>query len=222
MAEMPAARLATRRARLTAAACALAGAAAAAAQPAPPRTFDAEPAGTKPAGFAFAAMRRPSPGVWLVRRAGTNGYLAHESDPSAQGFGLAVAPDDPVRDAAVTIRLRLAGGSRAAGLVWRYQDADHHYQVLLDLSRRELAMYRVVGGNRIRVEDEEDLDLDADAWHTLKVAHDGQRIRVSLGGIRVFDDEDRTFRSGRVGLVAAAGAEVWFDDFRVETLTRNR
>jgi hypothetical protein len=219
MAEMPSVLGATLGSCALAAALVLAGAAA---PLAPIQTFDADPPGARPPGFTFAAMRRPAPGVWLIRRAGANGYLAHEADAAQRGFGLALSAADPPRDASVSVRLRLAGGSRAAGLVWRYQNEDNHYQVVLDLVRRELAMYRVVGGNRIRVEDEDDLDLDADAWHTLKVAHDGPKIRVSLGGIRVFEDEDRTFRSGRAGLIAAADADVWFDDFRMDPAGRNR
>ena len=42
-------------------------------------------------------------------------------------------------------------------------------------------------------------------------------IRVYLGGIKVFDVEDRTFRGpGAVGLWAAAGAELYFDNLRID------
>jgi hypothetical protein len=112
--------------------------------------------------------------------------------------------------------MRLAGGSLVGGLVWRYQDEHNHYQMLLDLVRRELAMYRVVAGNRIKVEREDDLELDPAAWHTLKIVHDQSQVRVSLGGIRVFEDQDRTFRTGRAGVIAGGIADVWFDDLRIE------
>ena len=50
--------------------------------------FDQEKAGTPPAGFTFAAMRQPAPGAWLVRRDGTNGYLAHDPDIGLSGLRL--------------------------------------------------------------------------------------------------------------------------------------
>jgi hypothetical protein len=43
---------------------------------------------------------------------------------------------------------------------------------------------------------------------------------VSLGGIRVFEDSHRGQDrpgAGRVGLIAAGDAEVWFDDLRVDS-----
>jgi hypothetical protein len=203
--------------RLLALACAAGATAAFAAQARLHLTFDEERAGSAPAGFTLAAMRQPAAGNWLVRRTGANGYLAHDAGPARdapEGFALAIAPVAAMRDVVISVRLRLAGGSLAGGLVWRYQDEHNHYQILLDLAHRELAMYRVVAGNRIKVEREDGLELDA-AWHTLKIVHDRSEVRVSLGGIRVFEDDDRTFGAGRVGVIASGGADVWFDDLRV-------
>ena len=188
----------------------------------PVRTFDTEPVNQAPAGFVLAAMRQPTAGVWLVKRPAGDGVLTHDALAAHRGFGIALTGPEVVRDVSLVVRLRLAGGSRAGGLVWRYQNPDNHYQVVLDLGRRRLAMYRVVSGNHVRVEDEEGLDLDPAAWHTLKIAHDDSRVRVSLGGIRVFEDDDRTFRAGRVGLLAAGDAEVWFDDLRIDVDRRSR
>jgi hypothetical protein len=182
--------------------------------------FDHEKAGAPPPGFVFAAMRQPAPGSWVVRRTGTAGYLAHETDATAQGYALAVYDGPPQRDVAVTVRLRLSGGRRLGGLVWHYTDHQHYFAAVLDLSRREISLYRIAGGNRIRMEIEGDLELDPDAWHTMKVAHTGRHVRVSLGGIRVLDDDRRGQDrpdTGRVGLIAAGDAHVWFDDLRIET-----
>ena len=70
-----------------------------------------------------------------------------------------------------------------------------------------------------RIEFEDDLELDVEAWHTMKVVHDDNEIAVSLGGIKVFEEHGRFVRvttPGRVGLVATGSSEVWFDDWRVE------
>jgi hypothetical protein len=66
---------------------------------------------------------------------------------------------------------------------------------------------------------EDDLELDADAWHTVKIKQDGSEIDVSLGGIHVLRDRDRRDnrpREGLVGVVATGHSEVWFDDLRIE------
>ena len=89
------------------------------------------------------------------------------------------------------MRFKAIGGGRTAGLVWKYQDPMNHYSAQLDLAKQELAIYRVVNGNRIRLEREDDLELDPDAWHSLKIFQERGEIRVYLGGIRVFSERDR-------------------------------
>lgn len=182
--------------------------------------FDQDKAGSPPPGFVFAAMRQPAPGSWVVRREGASGYLAHETDADAHGYAFAVYDGPAWRDVTVSVRLRLSGGRRAGGLVWHYVDHQHYYAAVLDLAQSELSLYRVAGGNRIRMEFEDDLELDVDAWHTMKVTHTPKSTRVSLGGIRVFEDahrgQDRP-DAGKVGVIAAGDALVWFDDLRIDS-----
>jgi hypothetical protein len=182
-------------------------------------TFDADPSGKPPGGFVMSAFRQDSPGTWTIARTGANGLLSHPAEAARTGWSLAVAPTGPVRDVVVSVRLRLAGGGRAGGVVWRYQNAENFDAVLLDLARGEISAYRVVGGSRITFDTEDDLELDVDGWHTVKVAQDGSEVSVSLGGIRVFHDRDRRDarpREGLAGVVAGGNSEVWFDDLRIE------
>ena len=182
--------------------------------------FDQDKVGAPPPGFVFAAMRQPTPGSWEVRRVGTSGYLAHETDAAAQGYAFAVYGGPDWRDVSISVRLRLAGGRRAGGLVWHYVDNRHYYAAVLDLAEGDLSLYRVAGGNRVFLEFEDDLELDVEAWHTMKVTHTAKSTRVSLGGIRVFEDahrgQDRP-DAGKVGLMAAGDASVWFDDLRIDS-----
>ena len=184
------------------------------------RTFDDDKGSGVPAGFTLAAMRQPDPGKWWLRRQGTESSLAHVATAGAAGFGIAVADASGIQDLSVTVRLRLAGGARSGGVVWRYRDAQNFYAAILNLARGTLAGYRVTDGNMIRIEGmfEDDLELDPNAWHTLKVVHDGTQMSVSLGGIRVFEENDRRdrMRSGLVGLIASGDSDVWFDDLRLE------
>lgn len=197
----------------------LTGGAAARAGQHPVRTFDTDPPGQPPPGFTFAAMRQSAPGAFVVRRTGADGHVVHAADPAAMGFSIAIAAGEPLGDLMVSVRLRLAGGGRAGGVVWRYVDASNYYAAVLDLSRAELSLFRVVNGNMIEIEEENDLELDLNAWHALKVVHDDAQVRVSLGGIRVFTDDERRHSrllpEGRAGLFAAGGSEVWFDDLRI-------
>ncbi len=185
------------------------------------RPFDADRAGALPAGFTLASFRREpgGPDRWLVRGQASQHYLLHAPTAGAGGYALAVIDGTTVADQSTTVRLRLAGGARAGGLVWRYRDPLNFYAAVLDLGDGDLALYRVSSGDLIRLEFEDDLELDVDAWHTLKVVHDEEEVTVSLGGIRVFQDTGRRNRAagpGLVGFLATADSEVWFDDLRVE------
>ena len=189
-------------------------------QPPVTHTFDAATAGKLPPGFELAAMRQDTTGTWLVQRDGANSVLVHQPTKGATGFALALPPEPPLRDVQASVRLRLNSGTRAGGLVWRYTDANHYYGAILDLSKAVVVLFRVTDGNRTFLELEDGLELDPAAWHTLKIVHDEARIRVSLGGIRVFEERDRRYErdtlAGKTGVIAAGAAEVWFDDLRIE------
>ena len=182
------------------------------------RSFDDDPVGTAPPGFSFAAARLPDAGRWLVRADGANHYLLHLADADAgKGFALGLLESRPPQDLRLAARVKLADGTRTGGLVWHYASADDFYAVSLDLDAQELALYRVSRGNRIRIEFEDDLELDADAWHVLRVEHAAGRIRVALGGIGVMRARARgeAPADGRCGVWAAGGTTAWFDDLAV-------
>ncbi len=198
---------------------------AAAAQHVIVRTFDDDKIGSPPAGFAFAAGRDAPADSWSVKREGAAAarVLVHEGKPSPpDSFAVAIFSGAQYQDVQVSVRFKATGGSRTAGLVWKYQDPMNHYSAHLDLVRQEIAMYRIVNGNRIRIEREDDLELDPDAWHSLKVFQEHGEIRVYLGGIRVLTERDRLPRANAgVGLWAGGDSTVLFDDFRIEDETED-
>jgi hypothetical protein len=119
----------------------------------------------------------------------------------------------------VSVRLRFPRASGSAGLAWGYHDASNYYAAALNLQSQEVRIYRVVAGNRTRLEDEDDLELDAAAWNTVKVRHDGTRMRVWINGVPVVSARDRNpARAGAVGLWTAGDAAVWFDDLQVDAV----
>ncbi|HKY19805.1 MAG TPA: family 16 glycoside hydrolase [Vicinamibacterales bacterium] len=195
--------------------------AAAAAQPVVVRTFEDDKVGAPPAGFVAAVGREGAADQWIVQREGKGRVLAHQGKSSPpDAFAVAIFTGAQYQDVEITVRLKATGGSRSAGLVWRYQDPLNHYAAQLDLAKQELAVYRVSGGNRIRIEHEDDLELDPEAWHSLRVVHEDGEIRVYLGGIRVFGERDRRSRGpAGVGLWSSGDTTVMFDDFRIEDET---
>ena len=182
------------------------------------RSFDQDAVGSAPPGFSFAAARLATGGKWLVRADGANRYMAHLSEPAAgEGFAIAVLDGMPPIELRLSARLKLAEGARAGGLVWRYQNPENFYAVSLDLTAQEVSLYRVARGNRIRLEVEDDLELDPQAWHSLRIEHDDGRIRVALGGIGVIRARDRAVEeNGRAGVWSAGAATTWFDDVQVQ------
>ena len=197
--------------------------AAVAAQDVVVRTFDDDKIGAPPAGFAMAAGRDAAPDGWTVKREGTARVLVHEGRQSPpDSFSVAIFSASQYQDVQVSVRFKTTGGGRAAGLVWKYQDPMNHYSAQLDLAKQELAMYRVVNGNRIRLEREDDLELDPDAWHSLKIFQEHGEIRVYLGGIRVLHERDRLPRArASVGIWTGGDSTVMFDDFRIEDETED-
>jgi hypothetical protein len=185
------------------------------------RTFDGDTVGCPPQGFTFHVVRQAPQARWSILREDTNGFLAHRGDAAGHaGFALAVLDGTSVADATVSARVRFAGGPRSAGIVWRVQDAENYYLARLDLDRQDIGLYRVAGGNRTRIEGEDDLELDAGAWHTLRIVHQAENIRVYLGGIRVLRARDRTFaHAGSAGVWCAGDAVAHFDDLRVDAAT---
>jgi hypothetical protein len=184
-------------------------------------TFDQDAPDGPPTGFTLSAMRQDTPGTWRVRHESAGrGALVHTAGTPQPGYAMALAPHDPLSDVIVSVRLRLSAGGRAGGVVWRYQDPNNYYAAVLDLARSTLFMYLIRNGNRITVEAEDDLELDPDAWHTLRIVHERSSVYAALGGIRVFEERggrlDRTLGAGRIGVLAAGDSDVAFDDLRVE------
>lgn len=162
--------------------------------------FEDLPAGRPPAGFLFASSPKDQGGQWTVVRDGTNSVLG-QVRPGQSGVQLAVVEGPSLADLVLTVRVRLLEGARSAGVVWHYRDADNYYLARLDLREQDVRIYRVVAGNRTRLEEEDDLELEAGAWHLLKVEHRGTRMRLLVNGVPVGDARDRTGQEGgAVGL----------------------
>src|ERR671914_1514042 len=108
------------------------------------RTFDDDKIGAPPAGFTMAAGRDASSEGWVVKREDKARVLIREGKRSpADSFAVAIFSSAQYQDVQVSVRFKVIGGARTAGLVWKYQDPLNHYSAHLDLAKQEIAMYRV-------------------------------------------------------------------------------
>lgn len=184
---------------------------------------DAEP-GAPPEGFDLVTTSRAPAGRWVIEGDAEGKVLAQvDEDRTDRRFAMAVARDATYTDLRLSVRGKPISGQidQAVGLVWRWQGPDDYYVARTNVLERNVRLYRVVNGNRIKFAGVENVELETGAWHTLQVEHVGARIRVSLDGRELFQAEDRTFTgAGRVGVWIKADSVTRFDDLTAEPLER--
>lgn len=178
-------------------------------------SFDDLPAGRPPAGFLFASSPKDQSGGWIVVRDGTNSVLG-QLRQGRSGVQLAVVEGPSFADLVLSVRVRLLDGARSAGVVWHYRDADNYYLARLDLREQDVRIYRVVAGQRTRLEEGDGLELQAGAWNVLKVEHRGTRMRLLINGVPVGDARDRTGQEGGAVGLWTSDSVAWFDDLSVQ------
>jgi hypothetical protein len=197
--------------------------------------FEAAKAGAPPAGFTFARTGRGGPGSWEVVEvdgapSGRKALAQTSADATSFRFPLAVAEGFTARDVDLSTRFRAVSGKvdQAAGLVWRYRDADNYYIVRANALEDNVVLYKVEGGKRTDLDVKgagrtygAKAEVPADAWSELRVIARGNLFTVYLNGRELFQVEDATFGdAGRVGLWTKADSVTRFDDLRFARLDR--
>jgi 3-keto-disaccharide hydrolase len=212
--------------------------------PAPPApkadheiTFEGPDAvGAEPGGFTFARTGKGGPGTWEVAESsdapsGRKVLAQTSSDDTSYRFPLAIYEGFSGRDLDLSVRFKPIAGEvdQAAGLVWRYRDADNYYIVRANALEDNVVLYKVRDGKRT------DLDVKGagrtygviakvprGTWSELRVIARGGLFTVYLNGSQLFQVEDSTFQGpGRVGLWTKADSVTQFDDLRIAGLDGN-
>lgn len=194
--------------------------------------FESDKAGQPPASFSFALTGSGRPGVWVVRKDDAvpdrgNVLAQTDADRTSFRFPVAVFNDVTARDVDISVRFRPISGrvDQAAGLMWRYQDANNYYIVRANALEGNVVLYKVENGKRT------DLPLKGsgrtygkkaavpkNAWSQLGVTVRGSLFTVSLNGQGLYEVEDATFTAaGKVGVWTKADSVTYFDDFTVVT-----
>jgi hypothetical protein len=192
--------------------------------------FESDRVGQAPPGFSFALTGSGRPGVWTVRNDDASPergkVLAQtDTDSTSYRFPVAVWNDISVADVDVSVRFRPVSGrvDQAAGLVWRYRDANNYYIVRANALEGNVVLYKVENGRRT------DLPLKGtgrtygmeatvpkNAWSQLGLTVRGRIHIVSLNGQGLYEVEDATFSGpGKVGMWTKADSTTYFDDFTI-------
>lgn len=194
-----------------------------AAAPSTAWNFDKEDLGSTPAGFQFARTGEGEEGKWEVRRdpeapSAPMVLVQASEDDSDNRFPLALAPASAFRDGLVRVRFRPIRGTKdqAGGLAVRFQDRDNYLLVRANALEGNVRLYRVVKGVREQLATT-DMQVAADAWHTLEVTLTGDKFKATLDGKPAGEATDTKFSgSGGVGLWTKSDSVTAFDDLVVE------
>jgi hypothetical protein len=189
--------------------------------------FESDKVGQPPAMFSFALTGSGRPGVWVVRKdeaaADRGNVLAQtDADRTSYRFPVAVFNDVTAKDVDISVRFRPVSGGvdQAAGLVWRYQDANNYYIVRANALEGNVVLYKLENGKRTDLPLKgsgrtygKKADVLKNAWSQMGVTVRGALFTVSLNGQGLYEVEDTTFAGpGKVGVWTKADSVTYFDD----------
>jgi hypothetical protein len=199
----------------------------------PPRRvidFESDKVGQAPAGFSYALTGSGRPGAWSVRRDDAspergNVLAQADADATSYRFPIAVVEDVSAADVDVSVRFRPVAGrvDQAAGLVWRYRDANNYYIVRANALEGNVVLYKVENGKRTDLPLKgtgrtygKKTEVPKNTWSLLGVTVRGSLFTVSINGQGLYQVEDATFTgSGKVGVWTKADSVTYFDDLTI-------
>jgi len=190
--------------------------------------FESFQTGEPPPGFSIAVTGGAA-ATWVVQDDPTAHHVLAQtsSDRTSGRFPLCIYDGFSGGDVTVSVRFKAIAGTvdQAAGIVWRYQDADNYYIVRANALEDNVVLYKVEKGKRTDLKPVgswplaygKKVKVPTGQWHTLQVVARGPRFGVSLNGEHLFDVEDGTFVApGKVGLWTKTDSVTAFDDLRID------
>ena len=173
--------------------------------------------------FDFEVTGGGQPGQWSVVRDVTaiHGVAIEQSntDPRENRFSLAIYKPFSLKNLAASIHLKLVRGTmQAAGIAFRFMNADNYYVVSASALEERIDLFRVLGGRMERIGGTE-ADVALNHGHKLGVVAEADQFKVSLRNAWLFTVWDRTFLTdGRVGLWTEEDNVTRFDQFEIKAL----
>lgn len=198
--------------------------------------FNNMKAGLSPVGFSPAVTGEGGPSRWFIeapdRESGLTNAVVQRSAISANNrFPLCIYDGFVGKDVELSVRFKPISGviDQAAGLVWRYMDANNYYVVRANALENNIVLYKMENGRRSDLKPVgswlfaygKDASVPHNQWRTLRVVVTGSKFSVSLNNKDLFDVEDHTFeRAGKIGLWTKADSITSFDDLTIVALDR--
>ena len=193
--------------------------------------FDRAPTGSVPDGWSVAMTHQGGGPKWEVRKDDSapsrpNVFAQISTDSTAGRFPLAIWDRASVKDGMLSVRFKAVSGTvdQAAGLVWRYRDANNYYIVRANALEDNVVLYKVQNGERVSLAPKGAVSnaygvkhkIPKNTWATLSVSFHDNLFTVSLDREKLFDVQDSTFAgAGKTGLWTKADSVTYFDDFQV-------
>ena len=193
-------------------------------------SFDDQNPGEPPRGMTCALTGKGRPGSWKVLAVKTapsapNVLAQTDDDGTSYRFPVCVGDGPSAVDVDLSVRFKPVSGSgdQAAGLVWRYRDADNYYIVRANALENNVVLYKVEGGRRtdLPLKGEgrtygKKVTVPSGAWSSLAVTVRGNRFEVVFNGTKLYEVEDATFTGpGRIGVWTKADSVTHFDDLKL-------
>jgi len=155
-----------------------------------------------------------------------NVFAQVSNDRTAGRFPLAIWDRASLKDGTLNVKFKSVSGTvdQAAGLVWRYRDANNYYIVRANALEDNVVLYKVQKGERVSLAPKGAVSnaygvkhkVPKNTWTTLSISFHGNLFTVSLDRVKLFDVEDSTFaEAGKTGLWTKADSVTYFDDFQV-------
>jgi hypothetical protein len=180
--------------------------------------------GSSPEGFTFARTGQGGPGQWTIATdptaAAGRAIEQSSTDRTDYRFPLAIHDATSAANLEVSVRFKAVTGKvdQAAGIAVRLRDADNYYVARANALEDNVRFYRVVKGRREQLEGV-NLQVTANAWHTLGLRAEGERFTVSYDGKELFTATDKTFAdAGKVALWTKSDSVTRFDQIVIKTL----
>ncbi len=185
--------------------------------------FDHETAGAMPAKFHSAHTGQGSEGKWAVMGDSTapskpNVIAQTSTDKTDYRFPLLISDEGTFKDLELSVKFKAVAGEvdRAAGLVFRLQDADNYYIVRANALENNYRLYHVIKGSRRQFAGS-NFKVTSGEWHELKVECVGNKIICYYDGQKKIEATDDTFKdAGKIGLWTKADSVTYFDDLIVK------
>jgi hypothetical protein len=194
--------------------------------------FDKAKPGTTPRDWLVAMTHEGGPPKWEVVEDPSAPSLPRvlgqtSTDNTNARYPLAIYQKAVITDGAASVRFKAVSGEKdqAAGIVWRYRDANNYYVVRANALEDNVVLYKVEDGKRTALAPKGtaagtygvNWKVPRQTWGELRVEFAAAHFTVFFNGEKVMEVEDNTFTGGgKTGLWTKADSVTWFDNFRVD------